>query len=110
MSRTVLLLLLALGILPAVVLTGCSDCLRCDKEQDRVLTQMGPPEETESRRTGHVVTETWYYWEESRSVVFLWDERDCSCSTSTYVFDDGGKREEEPRLSFRTSGSSFFKP
>ncbi|MCB1163820.1 MAG: hypothetical protein R3C71_13770 [Candidatus Krumholzibacteriia bacterium] len=107
MIRAAFITLLTLGLVAAA--SGCSECLRCDKEQDRVLTQMGPPEETESRQTGHLVTETWYYWEQNRSVVFLWDDRDCSCSTSTYVFEDG-KRGDEPALSFHTSGSSFFKP
>ncbi len=102
MYRTLLAILLALA---AGLLAGCGDCVRCDKEQDRVLTEMGTPEETESRRDGHLITETWFYWEENRSVVFLWDERDCSCSVDHYDFAEGGAAA----LHFETRGGAPYR-
>lgn len=98
-------LLLGFLLILVVGLAGCGDCLRCDQERDRTLTQTGEPDERSTQVDGHIMTETWIYWEESRSVVFLWDDRDCSCDVSVYDF------ETDALLSgIRTHGSSFFKP
>ena len=86
-------------------LAGCGECLRCDQEKDRTHTEMGEPSETSTRVDGHIATETWIYWEENHSVVFLWDERGCSCDVSVYDFEADVVLSE-----IHTSGSSFFKP
>ena len=99
---------LAISILPLILiasLAGCGECLRCEQEKDRTRTQMGEPSEKSTRVDGNIVTETWIYWEDNRSVVFLWDDRDCSCDVSVYDFED-----PEPLATFNTRGSSFFKP
>jgi hypothetical protein len=104
MRRLILPSCLALA---AALLAGCDDCVRCEKEQDRVLTELGPPEETESRRDGHFITETWFYWEASRSVVFLWDDRECSCSVNHYEIEaDGAAR---PALRFETTSGAPYR-
>jgi hypothetical protein len=92
--------LLALAV--ASLLAGCGDCVRCDQEQDRKLAEWGTPDETESRRDGHLLTETWFYRETKRSVVFLWDERDCSCSVSEYTIEADGAAAAT--LHFETAG------
>jgi len=91
----------------AAFLPGCGDCVRCEKEQDRVLAEQGVPDESESRRDGHFITETWFYWEQERSVVFLWDERDCSCSVSEYDFSAGAAAVE---LHFETANRTHHQP
>lgn len=96
-------------ILPLLILalfSGCGECTRCDQEMDRTRNQIGDPDAKEFRREGHILTETWFYWEDDRSVVFLWDERDCSCDVSTYLFEG----EETRELHFETRGSDLFKP
>lgn len=98
-----LICLLAIG----TALPGCGDCPRCEKEQDRVRTQLGTPDETESRRDGHLVTETWFYWESERSVVFLWDERECSCGVSEYDFSEGAATAT---LHFETANRIHHQP
>ncbi len=102
LKRTLIpFLLLAL----ITALTGCGECLRCDQEKDRTRTEMGEPSEKSTRVDGNIATETWIYWETDLSVVFLWDERDCSCDVSVYDF------EEDAVLSdIHTLGSSFFRP
>lgn len=99
-------LLLAIVLIAAALLSGCGDCLRCEREMDRARTELGEPEATEQRRDGNIVTETWFYYEQNRSQVFLWDDRDCSCSVNTYLFEDGVAEA----LHFETVGGDFFKP
>ncbi len=103
MRSAPLALSLVLVLAASALLAGCGDCVRCDKEQDRTLSEWGPPDETESRRDGHLITETWFYWERDRSVVFLWDERDCSCSVNEYSFEEGAS--PEPLSRAETSGA-----
>ncbi len=86
-------------------LAGCGECLRCDQEKDRIHNEMGEPSENSTRVDGHIATETWIYWETNLSVVFLWDERDCSCDVSVYDFTEDTALSE-----IHTWGSSFFKP
>jgi len=102
MRRFRFAILLILALAAGTLLAGCGECVRCDKEQDRVLAERGTAEETESRRDGHLITETWFYWEQGRSVVFLWDERDCSCSVSEYTIETDGSAQ--PLLHFDTAG------
>ena len=114
-KRTLLIFGLLLPIL--TLLAGCS-CKHCEQEQDRFLGQWGEPEETELSRSGHLLTETWYYWEDSRTVVFFWDDRDCACDVSTYTFTpaerEGAEPGEEPEpaltLHFRTARTNPFRP
>ncbi len=103
--KTPKLLQIALLLVLASTFAGCGECLRCDQEKDRRRTEMGEPSEKSTRVDGHIATETWIYWESDLSVVFLWDERDCSCDVSVYDF------EEDAVLSdIHTLGSSFFRP
>lgn len=106
--RTLSILALLLAI---PLLAGCSDCLRCEQEMDRTRIQMGDPEASEFRRDGNILTETWFYYEDARSVVFLWDDRDCSCNVSVYIFE-GGEARAAPVAEFRfdTARSAFFRP
>ncbi len=84
-SRKLLLLLVILTLPALLILAGCA-CKRCEQEQDRILVQWGEPEQTELQQDSHLFTETWYYWEVGRTVIFLWDDRECSCDASTYTF------------------------
>jgi hypothetical protein len=88
-------------LLAVLVLCSSCDCRRCEREQDRMLTQWGDPERREITKVGHLVTETWFYDSNSRSVDFLWDERDCGCDVDTYTFAGSraaAQREIAPEL------------
>ena len=93
--RSLRLLIPGLLLALLVLLPACK-CRHCEREQDRLLTQWGSPEIQEVRKDDHLVTETWRYPATDRTVVFLWDDRDCSCNVSTYSIP--GSREEEPTL------------
>ena len=86
--------LLALLVL-LLVLPACA-CRHCEREQDRLLTQWGHPEQREIRKDDNLVTETWRYPSSDRTVVFLWDDRDCSCNVSTYSIPGGREGAQSP--------------
>ena len=55
------------------------------------------------------LTEPWFYWQDNETVVFFWDERECSCEMSIYEL--GGSRAETPKESrFSTSRSTPYSP
>jgi len=101
--RKIILLVLA----AALSLTlGCA-CKRCEQEKERLVTQWGRPESSEVARSGHLITETWFYTEAERSVIFQWDERECGCDVNTFFFDDG---EPAGEFSFSTRTSMPTRP
>jgi len=89
-GRGIVILLIA-GAL--ALSAGCA-CKRCDQERERITLEWGDPEERTVERTGHLITETWFYWEQNGSVVFLWDDRDCACDVSSYHFEDDDATRE----------------
>ena len=102
-ARALATILLIVAALPA---SGCH-CWRCERERERTLIGWGEPEERTVERSGHFFTETWFYWDSRRTVVFLWDDRECTCSVDTYVFDEGGVTQT---LGFRTASPYPLRP
>ena len=72
-----------------VFLAGCS-CRHCDQERERTVLERGEPLDREVERDGTLFTEAWYYWQDDLTVIFFWDERDCSCEMSIYEIGGAG--------------------
>ena len=104
----------------AAFLCGCK-CEGCDKERDRALSELGPPDERSTEELGGKTSETWYYWSLGKSLVFFSDEDDCSCAVNRYNFPPSENGSEAARgasetgepgelLSFSTHNSYPFHP
>ncbi|MCP4550106.1 MAG: hypothetical protein GY835_26905 [bacterium] len=113
-------------LLLAAFMAGCA-CHRCDQDRERMQSEIGSPEDIEIVAQGDRTTETWFYWSLGRSVVFYWDEDECSCSVNTFTYEpieeelagkrtvdelkafvrDGGVLDE---VRFSTSSSNPYKP